>query len=374
MGKQRFARAATGLALAFAWTLSAATFATQTRADTLKIGLLLPITGPSALLAEQFQQGARLAVADLAPDDDVELVVADDGCETAGAELAAADLRAAGVSLATGFLCNEAAFAAARVLRSTGIPILVAGARSERLLKDRAREKWNVWRLAPADRDAALVASETLAQRWRGRPWAVVDDGTAFGRTFADEFRALMEEAGQPPQFADNFRPAQSTQAGLVRRLRSSGVTAVFIAASAEDTAIVVDGVRQSDAEFELAGGPSLDMLPWIEGADTVPDGLLAVVLPDPATLEPARDLSDRLAEAGIEPERYVYLGYAAMEIAIAATRTDPAETATNLADTVFATVLGNVDFDESGRNRTNPYRLQIWRNGGFRPLAQGEQ
>jgi branched-chain amino acid transport system substrate-binding protein len=256
-------------------------------------------------------------------------------------------------------------------MRSTGVPILVAGARSERLLKDRAKEKWNVWRMAPSDREAAERAAQKLSVRWRGRPWAVVDDGTAFGRTFADDFRALMEEAGQPPQFADNFRPAQSTQAGLVRRLQRSGVSAVFVAANAEDVAVIADGMRQAGASFELAGGPTLDLLPWIEQADVIPNGLLAVIEPDPASLDTARELTNKLAAREIEPEPYVYLGYAALEIAITAARADPAEATKMLADSVFHTVLGNVDFDGAGRNRLNPYRLRIWQDGAFRPVTQ---
>jgi len=333
-----------------------------------RIGLSLPMTGTASLLAGQFLQGARLAVEELKPGGAVELVVADDGCDTAIAELAAADLKNAGIAIATGYLCNEAAFAAVRGMRSTGIPILVAGARSERLLKDRGRENWNVWRMSPADRDAAALAAQRLSARWRGRPWAIDDDGTAYGRTFADEFRAMMEEAGQPPQFADNFRPAQSTQSGLVRRLRSSGVTAVFIAASAEDLAVIAGNMRQAEASFELAGGPTFDLLPWIEQAKDIPDGLLAVIEPQPVTLSQARELTEKLAEREIEPESYVYLGYAALQIAIAALRDNPAATSAALAETVFQTVLGNIDFDADGRNRVNPYELQIWQDGAFRP------
>jgi len=337
-----------------------------------RIGLSLPLSGSGSILAGQFLAGAKLAVETLAPGGTVELVVADDGCATDLAELAAADLRSADVSLVTGLLCNEAAAAAAAAFEARRIPVIAAGARSERLMKDRSREGWNLWRIAPSDSEAAASAFAQFSSRWRSRPYAVVDDGTVNGRSLADEFRTRMEEGGLPPQFIDNFRPAQSTQAGLARRLQRAGVSAAFISAAPEDFAIVARDIRELAPGIELAGGPMLDLLPWIEQAQIVPAGVLAIIEPDPASLPSAKDLTLALDRNGIEPEPYVYLGYAALQLALAARRDDPGETTAALANTVFHTVLGNVDFDDTGRNVVNPYSLYVWQDGGFRPVEGG--
>lgn len=334
-----------------------------------KIGLSLPMSGNAALLGRQFQDGARLALEALAPGGAVELVVVDDGCDADIAELAAADLRNADVRLVTGLLCDAAAFAAAEAFQNRSVPVIIAGARSERLMKDRARHDWQVWRMAPADADAARAAAQGLSRRWTGRPWALVDDGTVYGRTLADEFRAIMEAAGLPPQFADTYRPAQSSQVPMLRRLQRAGVTAAFVAGAPEDFAVIAGGAVEVGLEIELAGGPSLDLLPWIEQRAMVPDGALAVIEPDPSSLPAAKDLTLTLEANGIEPEPYVYLGYAALQVALAARRDDPAETARALSATVFGTVLGHVDFDETGINRINPYRLYVWQGDSFRPI-----
>jgi branched-chain amino acid transport system substrate-binding protein len=343
--------------------------AAPTQAATSKIGLSLPITGSASLLAKQFLRGARLAVDTLAPGGEVELVVADDGCDADIGELAEADLRNAGVSIVTGLLCDAPAFAAAKAFHRKAVPVIVAGARSERLMKDAEKSNWNVWRMAPSDSDAARAATNALSQRWAKRPWALVDDGTVYGRTFADDFRNRMEEAGLPPQFTDTYRPARSNQISLIHRLQRSGVSAAFIAGAPEDFAIIAGNAKEKGLDLELAGGPPLDLLPWIEQASLVPDGALAVITPDPSSLPTAKDLTLVLEKRGIEPEPYVYLGYAALQLALAARRGDPAETTRALENTVFHTVLGNVDFDETGRNRVNPYHLYIWQGSGFRPV-----
>lgn len=345
-------------------------------AETLAIGLSLPLSGTASVLGQQFEQGARLAVQRLArPEafDDVSLTVVDDGCDEDLAMLAAEDLRDAGVSVVTGLLCNVAVRAAAAALPRE-IPLIVAGARSERILKDARKEDWNVWRMAPGDDAAAQAAFDALSRRWAGIPWAVIDDGTAYGRTLADRLRVLMEEAGQPPQFADNFRPAQSTQAGLIRRLRRSGVSAAFIAAGAEDVATIWRNRAELAANFEIAGGESLARLPWLStdgpARSTIYDGLLAVIRPHPGDLPGFTRIADAFADAGIEPESYAIIGFATIELVLAAMQPSPQETRTALLERRFDTVVGAVDFDETGANRFDSYALHVMRGGRFVPLA----
>lgn len=337
----------------------------------LRIGLSLPLSGVASVLGRQFQQGAEFALKELAEDGEIEIVVADDGCDEELAGLAAADLEAASVILATGFLCNDAAQVAARRFAGSGVPVVAAGARSEQLMRDAEKEGWTIFRIAPGDDSVAEAAAAIFAQRWRGTPWAVVDDGTVLGRTLADSMRRLMEDAGAPPQFADNFRPAQSTQAGLIRRLQRSGISAAFVAGSAEDVAVIWRNLAEASARIEIAGGESLETLPLVADSQTLGPGLLAVMEPDPAQLPALGALATRLAAAGIEPEPYVFQGYAALELALAALRATPGETARALDQTVFRTVLGNVDFDTAGRNTLLRYRLFVWRDGRFVPATE---
>ncbi|MEM7464738.1 MAG: branched-chain amino acid ABC transporter substrate-binding protein [Pseudomonadota bacterium] len=357
-------RFAAYIALAFSLLISA-----QANAASYKIGISVPLSGNAANLARQFVAGARLAVRALASDDEVELVIADDGCDESLGELAGQDLADAQVSIVTGLLCNAAARAVAKEMQSTGIPIIAAGAQSNQLMRDAINEEWNLWRLSPGDDFAAKASFRLLSERWDGLPIGVIDDGTIYGRTMSDEFRALLEEAGRPAQFSDAIRPAQSTQAALIRRLRQSGVSAIFVVASAEDTALIWDSAKDLKEGFEMAGSETLALLPWLDIASTTADGLLAVMPPQPEELPAFKSLERQLKSSNIEPEAHVFQGYAAIEVAMAALRPTPEQTSEALEQTVFRTVLGNVDFDEERRNRVNNYILQQWRDKKFVPV-----
>jgi branched-chain amino acid transport system substrate-binding protein len=337
-----------------------------TAAEPRRIGLSLPLSGAIAQLGKQFAAGAALAL-ERSGAKGVELVTVDDNCERNAAEVAAADLKAANVAIVTGVLCNEAAFALAKALRERAIPVLIAGAQSGRILRDRQKEGWRVWRLGPADGDAVLAAAAAMSKRWSAKPWAVLDDGTANARLHAELFRDRMEEAGPPPQLADAFRPGQENQAALVRRLQSAGVQAVYVAGDAQDVAALSASAADAKFALEVAGGPGLAELPYLPTARKAADGLIAVLPADPAA--GAGEVLAVLKERGIAPDPYVLLGYGATQIALASLAGTPESTAAALSGGTFATVLGPVRFNADGSANRRAFELRVWKAGAFEPL-----
>ena len=337
-----------------------------------KIGLSLPLSGPVEKLGRQFLAGAKLKLEEhnRQAQQPAELVVADDRCDGDVAKLSADELRQSGAGLITGILCNAVAFELAERLKETAIPLLIAGARAPRLTIDRERRGWHVWRLAPADTEAALTAARVLARQWAATPYAIIDDGTAYGRGLADQFRIAMEEAGLPPQFQDNFRPTQSTQARLVRRLRRAGTAKAFIGASAEDVAMIARNAAELEIPLEIAAGDALSVLPFLPQDQWPPDGLQAVLARHEVAATVPAELAAKLDQAEIDPEPYALAGYQAMEVALHAFRSEPGETAQRLASETYNTALGPVKFDETGANTIPVHTFYEWQNGAFEEVA----
>ncbi|MCF6322619.1 MAG: ABC transporter substrate-binding protein [Rhizobiaceae bacterium] len=340
--------------------LSASTM--QSLAQPFKVGVSVPLSGNAAPLGRQYAAGARLAMELLPDTSNIEIIISDDGCDKDLAELAVDDIRAAGAVLIAGYLCNEPVYTAADMLRGANIPILISAARSVRILKDRERESWNVWQMAPRDTDVSRAAFEVLSQRWKSTPYAIVDDGTIFGRTMADEFRALMEEAGNKPQFVDNFRPAQSTQAGLIRRLSRAGVDAVFLAASAQDVALIGRNMIEFGPNIEIATGEAVSLLPYIDDNKGIPVGLLAIMPSPPEELDQVSQIMEKIEKAGLEPEPYLLLGYATIQVVVGYF----GEAGQSFAGKRFSTILGDVEFDANGKNITTQYQLYRWNGKTF--------
>jgi len=328
------------------------------------IGLSLPLSGPVAELGREFRAGANLAMEKYG--DGHELFIVDDGCEADLARLAIDDLTNQNPAIITGMLCNEAAIIAANRMREAGTPVLIAGARSIRLIKDREREEWNIWRMSPGDDQAHKVAAKEIIKRWKNTPYAIVDDGTIFGRSFTDGLRLKMDEAGLKPQISDTFRAAQSTQAGLLRRLQRSGVTAAFIAsATTEDLVMIAQNMQDLNVQLEVITTDQLAVLPYLPQANEIKAGISIIKEAYPDTKDRA-EINGILRKRNILPTAQIHAGYAAIQVAITALGDSVEATRKNLTIKQFETILGPVKFAQNGANIINPYKLHIWNGETF--------
>src|SRR5690606_23653553 len=159
------------------------------------IGLAAPLTGPSAILGEQMRTGAGMAAERLA-DPAVRLTVVDDGCTADGGTRAARELVAAKVRIVVGFLCSEAIEAALPILKEANIPTITIGVRADSLTDRRNRTGWPVYRLGPRADAEREAAGRLLARLWENELFAIVDDGTIYGRELSESVRLATEKAG----------------------------------------------------------------------------------------------------------------------------------------------------------------------------------
>lgn len=320
------------------------------------IGISLPLSGDAAELGQNFRTGAKLAMESIGSDH--ELFIVDDGCDPDLGELAASDLKFRNPDIIIGILCNAPAKVIADKFSETPTPILVSGARSVRLIKDREREAWNLWRISPGDDYPVEVAAQSISQMWKETPFAIVDDGTIYGRSFTDTLRGKLDELGIKPQFSDTFRAAQSTQAGLLRRLKRAGVAAAFIAsATVEDLFTISKNMKDFEIELELITTEALDVLPYLEEASKVPAGLKVISAPP----RQSEELNKLLSEREFKPDRQLLMGYSAIQIAVRALGDTKEKTSENLLNGSFETAIGTINFNIDGSSTYNPYALLEW-------------
>jgi branched-chain amino acid transport system substrate-binding protein len=347
----RLRRVAVRLTIAIVAALAAA----QANADALLIGVATPLTGPSARLGAQVRAGAQAAAASASPAATLEIV--DDQCSAEGGAKAANDLVAAKVSVVVGFLCTESIEAAMPILKTAGIPVITVGVRTNSLTDRKFKSGWPVFRLAPrSDAETAAVAS-TLTELWRQELFAIIDDGTIYGRELAETLRSESERAGLTAVYVDQFRPQLDNQIGLVGRLRKAGATDVFVGGDRDDIAILGRDAAKVGYDLTIAAGETLRAA---AGETPLKAGTLMIGLPEWADTAPPAAVR-AIRNQGAEPEGYALPAYAAVEIANAAS-TDSEAAGGKLLDSLgklnFTTAIGTIKFDDKGDLSQSPYKL----------------
>ncbi|TIN18068.1 MAG: ABC transporter substrate-binding protein, partial [Mesorhizobium sp.] len=223
-------------------------------AQTLLVGVAAPLSGPSAILGKQIEAGTGLA----AEANGIELKTVDDACTADGGAAAAREFAAAKVNIVVGFLCTEAIEAAMPILKDANIPVITVGVRTESLTDRRAKTGWPVYRLGPRDDDERNTVASALTHLWQNELFAIIDDGTIYGREIAETLRAAVEQAALKPVFVDTFRPQLDNQIGMIGRLKKAGATHVFAGGDGEDIAIMGRDAAQLQTGIVFAGGENL--------------------------------------------------------------------------------------------------------------------
>ncbi len=332
----------------------------------LNIGVAAPLSGPSAILGRQIEYGARLGAGSRG----AETTLVDDQCSADGGAAAAAQFVSSKVDVVVGFLCTEAIEAAMPILKEAGIPVITLGVRSEGLTDRRAKTGWPVFRLGPrgdAERDAA---GTILSKLWRDASFAIVDDGTIYGRELAEAVRVATQQAALKPVFTDTFRPELDNQVGLVGRLRKAGADAVFVGGDGRDVAIMARDAAKLGSAMAFAGGEALRA-----AANDVPyaTGTLMIAMPEWADVADQKTL-DLFSVRKVLPEGYALSAFAAVEIADAARKAsevDGKPLATMLSGRIFTTSIGPIAFDPKGDLTQNPYRGFRFDGTRFVPLEE---
>jgi branched-chain amino acid transport system substrate-binding protein len=329
--------------------------------EPLRIGLSLPLSGPYKLLGEQARAGADAALNALAGTRVIALTVVDDKCTTEGAKAAAAGLAAAKVEAVAGLLCTPAVIETQKIL--PGTPIITTGVRTDALTRDTTPQNALVFRLAPTTLQETEAVSKLLIPLWRGKKFAIVDDGTLRTRELSETLRLAAEAEGLKPAFVDAFKPGLEDQFGLIDRLRKAGVTHVFVGGDREDIAILAQNAESKKYKLTIAGS---DMLATAPLDHEMPNGVLTIAVPQAITRQIASD-------AGTIPEGYFLPAYAAVEILVQAS--SDVKNGKLLSQAIPAnswnTVLGNIKFAPNGDLSTNPYALLVSKAGNFEIFQQ---
>jgi branched-chain amino acid transport system substrate-binding protein len=329
--------------------------------EPLRIGLSVPLSGPYKLLGEQARAGAEAAVTALATSRTIELTVVDDKCTAEGGKAAVTQFSNAKVEAVAGFLCTATLIETRNALPR--LPMITASVRTDAVTKTGPTQTGSVFRLGPTTQQETEAISKLLIPLWRGKKFAIVDDGTLRARELSETLRLAAEAEGLKPAFADAFKPGLEDQSALLGRLTKSGVTHLFMGADREDIAILAQNAAAKNYKLTIAASETLNAAPLDHA---LPDGVLMVGVPPVSAGQVA-------PEAETVPEGYFQPAYAAIEILAGSASGVPEGKTLSQAilDTSHETVMGDIKFAPNGDLLDNPYALLVSKAGNFEIYQQ---
>jgi branched-chain amino acid transport system substrate-binding protein len=310
----------------------------------VRIGLAAPLTGPMAWAGDQIGRGAETAVADLNAKggvlgETVELITADDYCDSQQAVAAANKLIAAGVVAVVGHVCSGAATPASKLYSGARLLMISNFATNPKLTEQGFT---TVFRVVGRDDLQGRIAGDLLAEHWGNKPIAVLHDGQAYSRGLAEETKKRLNARGVAEAMFKTITPGMADYWDVVQAMRSKGIEVLYYGGYSAEAALIIRQARQHGYELQLVTGDGVSNEDFGLIAGPSSDGTLMTYPPVPANAQ-AAELRRRFPDL-IQPPFQTYATFQVWAQAVEIAGTFESKAVSEALRThEFETVLGRI-------------------------------
>jgi branched-chain amino acid transport system substrate-binding protein len=327
--------------------------------DTIKIGVIQPLTGSVAYNGKTDVNGSTLAVEERNAKGGVlgkkiELVIEDGSCNPAKSVNAAEKLiQRDKVAALSGAFCSSATAAVMPVAENYKIP-LVTGVSSATDLT----EKGNKWFFRATETDALLAKAfaKILVDQLKLKKVAYIGVNDDWGRGGVDQFEKQMSALGAQTVMKEYFDHGTTDFYTLLTKLRASGADGAFVAAETQDGSIFVKQKAEFGLQNKVFGVGSWATADFLQLTGEASNGIYAAV-PYAATMTTPKNQGFVQAyEAKYKemPGKYSAAGYNAINILMDAIQragsTDGEKIREALTKTDYEGPNGHFRFDAKGQ------------------------
>lgn len=356
-----------GIALSFTVAMAGIAHADIT------IATVGPITGQYASFGAQLKAGAEQAVADLNKaggvlGQKVVLEVGDDACDPKQAVAVANQLVAKGVVLVAGHFCSGSSIPASSVYSDAGV-IQISPASTNPAFTDE-RPGPGTFRVCGRDDQQGLVAGQFLAEHFKDKNIAIIDDKSTYGKGLADQTRKFMNEAGKKEVLNEAYNAGEKDYSALVSKLKANNIDVLYVGGYHTEAGLIKRQMVQQGMKTILVSGDALVTDEYWQITGDAGNGTLMTFSPDPRKNPQAKPIVDELQAAGRTAEGYSLYTYAAVKIwadaVTTAGTTDFDKVVAEMDKTTFDTVLGKLNFDAKGDVTLPGYVFYEWKDGKY--------
>ena len=295
----------------------------------IRIGGMLPLSGPASIEGQQIIRGLQFAVEEAnkaggALGRQIELVVEDDESNaTKGVTIVRRFAEREKVPFVVGTYASAVAAAASRVLREYKIPMLSGGSTGAIATDENPPGDPWFFRSWPDSNGQGNDTAKAIVTQFKAKRIAIIRDNTNYGATLADQVVKVTKEAGAEVVSIDTYNAAEQDFSTMLTKIRTLRPDAVYIGGWAGDGANIVRQAAEVGLRTQFVGSGSMISDDFIRLAGPACEGFAVATLFEPSTPNPVgRAFAERFrTRYKSEPNTFSSLGYDSTSIAIEAMR-----------------------------------------------------
>jgi branched-chain amino acid transport system substrate-binding protein len=348
-------------------------------ADTIKIGVPVPLSGPYANAGIDIANAAKMAAAKINASGGVlgkqiEIITEDDACDAQQGVQAAQKLIDAGVVAVAGGYCSGAALPELGALHRAGIPYILDASTNPKLTSLGFN---NVFRTIGRDDQQGPFAANFMANYLKAKRVAVIDDNTVYSKGLADNTVAGLKKLGVDVVYYDAVTPGQMDYSAVLSHVASLGPDVIDYTGYFAEAGLMAKEAAALHIAPKMMGGDATDDPTLIKTAGSAANGWISTCAPLPQFLSGAKDfVTDFTKSYNTAPGPYSVFEYDAVMIAAQtikdANSTDPATLITALHKVKdYQGLTGVITFNDVGDRAVASYITVTVRNETWVPYMK---
>lgn len=340
--------------------LALATFAGTTAAqETIKIGVVQPLTGPIAYDGNTYVNTAKMLVEDMNAKGGVlskkiELVVEDGACNPAQSVNAAEKLvtRDKVVGL-LGAFCSTSTAAMMEVARKHKIPHITGVSSAAQLTEQNNPYFFRALATTPM-LGAAFGGALPKAVNAKKFAFLVINDD--WGRSMVASYPKSIEAAGGSIVGTEFFQSSELQFLSQITKIKSTNPDGIILAANTQHAAALTKQIRELGMTVPLMGEGSWTSDSYLKLAGPASENVYGLVeyvytIKNPINEAFVKMSLEKLKE---NPSKFAGAAHNAVSIMVAAIRragsTDPEKIRIALTQTDYTGIVGNIRFTDKGQ------------------------
>lgn len=361
-------------AAAMAAALTALAAAAQAQ---IKIGMMIPATGPLAQYGTMVKEGVGTAIEQVNAagginGQQVEAVVYDDLCDPKRAPAAANRVLDDKVRYVVGPVCSGAAISAAPMFSSQHVVMVTPSATSPSLTDGTAYH--SIFRTIGTDNDQGETAARFIIEKIKPHKVAVLHDKQAYGRNIANTVRKALFQGNVKVELFEGLTSGEKDFSDVVAKLKAAGIDFVYFGGYQNDMGVLLRQSREQGVMAKMMGPDGVANAEINKIAGPAAEGML-VTLPadfskDPKNAAIVKAFTDKKRDPAGAFQLTAYAATQVIMDSIKAVGNDPKLVANHMHDNAFQTPIGRTSWKPNGDLRAFQFQIFEWHKDGSKTLV----
>jgi branched-chain amino acid transport system substrate-binding protein len=325
------------------------------------------------------RRGAELAAKDInaaggIAGDKLVLTIEDDACDPKQAVSVANRVVGNNIKLVDGHVCSGASIPASAIYAESGVLMMSPASVNSKLTDVAFAKGWStIMRFYTRDDAQGALIGNWMAQSYKDKVIAFLDDKSAYGKALADQVRVHMNAAGVHEILYEGINPGEKDYTAVVSKLKSRGVQVVYYGGYPTEGGLLLRQAADLGYRFQMVTGSGFVTPEFWSIAGSAGEGTIFPFASDPRELASAAPVIAELRATGFEPEGFTLFSYATIQALAEGVRraggTDAGAVARAIREKPVDTVFGSVAFDAKGDAQGMTYDINIWHDGHYAKL-----